>query len=331
MEKLKVSSSPHIYSRNTTNRIMLDVIIALIPAGIASIYFFGIKALSIILLAVVSAVLTEGFLQKFTKKPLTLKDLSAVVTGILLAYNLPPTAPWWLPVIGSFIAIALVKQAFGGIGNNFMNPALASRAILLAAWPVQMTNWIIPNTDGASSATPLALINWVSNMDPASSGATQSGASQVAADQLPSLFDAFIGNIGGTIGEISALALLVGAAYLLIRRVISWHIPISFIVTTFVLTSLLGTNGIEDGLLHVLLGGLILGAFYMATDYSSSPITPKGKIIMGIGCGLITSIIRLYGGYPEGVSYSILLMNIATPLIDKFTKPRVFGEVKGHV
>ncbi|HZK35319.1 MAG TPA: RnfABCDGE type electron transport complex subunit D [Bacillota bacterium] len=325
MNKLTVSSSPHISSKGSVSRIMLDVVIALIPAGIASVYFFGLRTLWVISLAIISAVLTEALIQRFTKKPVTINDFSAVVTGLLLAYNLPPTAPWWLPVIGSFIAIALVKQVFGGLGSNFMNPALASRAILLAAWPVHMTTWIIPNVDAVGTATPLETLDYMTGIN-----TTISGATEVVSDPLPSLFNSFIGNIGGTIGEISTLALLIGAIYLLTRHVISWHIPLTYIATTFILTSLLSGNGLEGGLYHVILGGLILGAFYMATDYSSSPITAKGKIIMGIGCGVMTSVIRLYGGYPEGVSYSILLMNIATPLIDKFTRPRTFGEVKRH-
>ncbi len=308
---LTVTSAPHIRSKDSVSRIMLDVVLALIPAGLFSVYLYGTRAFLTIILGVASAVLTEALIQKLTKKPVTITDFSAVVTGLLLAYNLPPSAPWWLPVIGSFVAIALVKHVFGGLGNNFMNPALAARAILLAAWPVQMTSWVIPNADAVSSATPLAILKG-------------------AEGTLPSLRDTFIGNIGGTIGEVSAAALLLGAAYLLYRKVITWHIPVTYIATTFVLVTLLGGKGLETGIYHIFTGGLILGAFYMATDYSSSPITAKGKLIMGVGCGILTAVIRLYGGYPEGVSYSILLMNVAAPLIDKYTVPRVFGEVKQH-
>jgi len=295
---------------------MFDVVLALIPAALAAVYFFGVRVLFIIGLSVLSAVLTEALIQKLTKKPITINDWSAVVTGILLAYNLPPTAPWWLPVIGSAIAIALVKHAFGGLGQNFMNPALAARAILLAAWPVRMTSWQIPGVDTVSTATPLAILK-----------GTEAGAAQ-----LPSLWDAFLGNIGGCIGETSALALLIGAAYLLYRGVINWRIPFTFIGTVALLTWIFGGDGLFTGnaIMHILTGGLILGAFFMATDYPSSPVTPLGQIIMGIGCGIITSVIRLYGGYPEGVSYSILIMNIAAPLIDRYTEPRIYGEVKNN-
>ena len=319
MNLFTVSSSPHIRSKESTSRIMLDVVIALIPAGIASVYFYGVGVLWIMLVSIGSAVLTEYLLQKFMKKPVTIDDFSAVVTGLLLAYNLPSGAPWWLAVIGSVVAIALVKHVFGGLGHNFMNPALAARAILLAAWPVRMTSWVLPGADAATSATtsatPLAILK---------------GTEAVGA-QLPSFMDVFLGNIGGTIGEVSSIALLIGAAYLLARKVIGWRIPLTYIATTFVLTALLGEDGLYGAFYQIFLGGLILGAFYMATDYSTSPVTPKGQIIMGIGCGVLTAIIRIYGGYPEGVSYSILLMNVVTPLIDKYTMPKRFGEVKAHV
>jgi electron transport complex protein RnfD len=294
---------------------MLDVVIALIPAGAASIYFYGVRVLWVMLASIAAAVLTEYLLQKFMKKTDTIGDFSAVVTGLLLAYNLPPAAPWWLAVIGSAVAIALVKHVFGGLGHNFMNPALAARAILLAAWPVRMTSWIQPGADAVSSATPLAILK----------------GTEAAGAQLPSLMDAFLGNIGGTIGEVSSAALLIGAAYLLVRGVISWRIPFTYIATTFLLTALLGGDGLYSAFYQIFLGGLILGAFYMATDYATSPVSPKGQIIMGVGCGILTAVIRIYGGYPEGVSYSILLMNVAAPLIDKYTMPKIFGEVREHV
>jgi len=312
---------------------MLDVVLALVPAGIAAMLVFGWRVLLVVGVAVLFAVLTEALIQKLTKQPITINDFSAVVTGVLLAYNLPPNAPLWLPAIGSIIAIALVKQPFGGLGHNFMNPALAARAILLAAWPVQMTNWTIPEiakvggnvttsttataaTDALSGATPLAIL--------------KSGA---GIEALPSFWNIFIGNIGGCIGEVSSLALLIGAVYLLYRRVINWRIPFTYIGTVALLTWIFGGDGLftGNGIYHIFVGGLILGAFYMATDYSSSPVTPTGQIIMGVGCGILTAVIRLIGGYPEGVSYSILLMNVATPLIDKYTMPRVFGEVKSNV
>jgi len=308
--KLIATSSPHIRSNETVTRVMLDVVIALLPATLAGIYYFKFNALKLIVLAIVSAVVSEALMQKLFNKPITVNDLSAVVTGLLLAFNIPPTAPWWIPVIGSAFAIIIVKQLFGGLGHNFMNPALAARAMLLASWPVIMTNWVTPGADAVSTATPLAIL-----------GGEAAGAS------MPSLTNLLIGNIGGSIGETSALALLIGAAYLFHRGVINWRIPIPYIATVGIMTMIFG-GGFTNMLYHIFAGGLILGAFYMATDYASSPVTARGQIIFGIGCGLITSVIRLYGGYPEGVSYSILLMNLVAPLLDKYTRPRVFGEVK---
>ena len=334
---LTVSSSPHITSGESVSRIMLDVILALIPAGIAAVIFFGWRAALVIGVSVLSAVAAEAVYQKLMKKPVTIRDFSAVVTGILLAYNLPPTIPLWIVVVGAVIAIVLVKQIFGGIGHNFMNPALAARAILLAAWPVEMTTWESPIIDGVSNATRAATssatVDGVSN---ATSSATPlailKSGDGVWAD-LPPLWDVFVGRIGGCIGEISALALLLGAAYLLIRRVINWRIPITYIATVGLLTWFFGKDGLftGHGLYHIFSGGLILGAFFMATDYSTSPVTPKGQIIMGIGCGIITTVIRILGGYPGGVSYSILIMNVATPLIERYTRPRIYGEVRGNV
>lgn len=308
-DKLLVSSSPHIRSNETVQRIMLDVVIALTPAMIGSVYFFGLNALKLILISVASSVLFEALIQKLFKKPITITDFSAAITGILIAFNLPASAPWWLPVIGSAFAIIVVKQLFGGLGANFMNPALAARAMLMASWPVHMTNYTGTRPDVVTSATPLSIMKY------------GTGA------ELPTLRDMFIGNIPGVIGETSALLLLIGAAYLIIRKVIDWKIPVFYIGTTFIMLLLLG---VEPKLLpyHILGGGLILGAFYMATDYSSSPVTPLGRIIFAVGAGILTAIIRVKGAYPEGVSYSILLMNVATPLIEKFTKPRVFGKVK---
>ncbi|WP_434643645.1 RnfABCDGE type electron transport complex subunit D [Thermoanaerobacterium thermosaccharolyticum] len=308
--KLYVTSSPHFRSEDSVERIMLDVVIALMPALIAGIIIFGIRALFITVLCIVFSIATEAVIQILTHKDVTINDFSAVVTGILLAFNLPVSIPWWIAAIGSIFAIAIVKQVFGGLGYNFMNPALAARAFLLASWPVPMSRFTV---DGIASATPLAIIK-----------GTESSC------ELPSLFNMFIGLRGGTIGEVSILALLIGAAYLLKRKVITLRIPLSYILTVAILTWVLGKNGLFTGdpLYHIMSGGLILGAFFMATDYTTSPVTPKGQIIFGIGCGVFTSIIRLYGGYPEGVSYSILLMNIATPLIDRYTTPKVFGEVK---
>ncbi|WP_130806540.1 RnfABCDGE type electron transport complex subunit D [Senegalia massiliensis] len=303
------SSSPHIRSKETISKIMIDVLIALLPATLASIYYFRFNAIKLIGISILTAVLTEWALQKFMNKPITINDFSAVVTGLLLAFNIPASAPWWIPVIGSAFAIAIVKQAFGGLGNNFINPALAARAMLLASWPVLMTNWVTPGADAVSTATPLAILKGE------------------AEGTLPSITNVLMGNIGGSLGETSALLLIIGGLYLLYRGVITWKIPVSYIGTVMLMTLLLD-GGFTNMIYHTLSGGLMLGAFYMATDYSSSPVTSKGQIIFGVGCGILTAIIRIYGGYPEGVSYSILLMNVAAPLIDKYTSPKVFGEVK---
>ncbi|QBD84650.1 RnfABCDGE type electron transport complex subunit D [Clostridium tetani] len=302
-----VSSSPHIREKDTTQSIMRDVIIALLPATVAGVYFFKMEALLVILASVISCVLAEYIWQKATKTKVTISDLSAVVTGLLLAFNLPASVPLWLPVIGGFFSIIIVKQFFGGLGQNVVNPALAGRAMLLASWPVQMTTWTL---DGATTATPLAILK----------GAEATGAT------LPSLMDAFIGHVGGCIGETSALALLLGGAYLLYKRVIDWKIPATFIGTTLIITAIAGRSG--NPIYELFVGGLMIGAIFMATDYATCPITPKGRIIFGIGCGIITSLIRIFGGYPEGVSYSILIMNLFVPLIERWTTPRTFGKVK---
>lgn len=310
--KLIVSSSPHIRSSESIDKIMRHVVIALAPALIASIFYFGFGAIKVLLFSILGAVITEAVIQKIMKKPITINDWSAVVTGILLAFNIPASAPWWIPFIGAIFAIAIVKQIFGGLGHNFMNPALAARAMLLASWPVQMTNWVAPGADAVSTATPLAIL----------------GGEADASAVLPSIADVFIGNTGGCIGETSAFLLILGGIYLVYKKVITPRIPLIYICTVAVLSLLLGGFDVTYMVYQVLSGGLILGAIYMATDYASSPVTPKGQVIFAIGCGIITTVIRIYGGYPEGVSYSILFMNIASPIIDKYTNPRVFGEVK---
>ncbi len=328
-KSLIVSSSPHIRSNESIQRIMLDVIIALVPAMIGSVYFFGLNALKLILISVASSVFFEAITQKFFHKEITINDLSAVITGILLAFNLPATAPWWIPVAGSAFAIIIVKQFFGGLGSNFMNPALAARAMLLVSWPTHMSTFTGTRPDVMTSATPLAIMKYGMGADGAASATVEavSSASEAAGVELPQLIDMFIGNIPGAIGETSALLLLIGAAYLIIRQVIDWKVPVFYIGTTFIMLVLLGVE-MELIPYHLLGGGLILGAFYMATDYASTPVTPMGRIIFGIGAGFLTAIIRVKGGYPEGVSYSILLMNVATPLIERLTNPKVFGEVK---
>ncbi|MDI3537085.1 MAG: H+/Na+-translocating ferredoxin:NAD+ oxidoreductase subunit [Eubacteriaceae bacterium] len=307
--KLTVSSSPHIRANHSTASIMQNVLIALLPALAVAGYVFGVWALALVAICVISCAITEAIIQKLLKKPVTINDWSAAVTGVLLAFNLPINAPWWLAVIGSVFAIAIVKQCFGGLGQNFMNPALAARAFLLASWPTRMTSTAyIPVSDTVTTATPLALLK---------SGELAS---------MPSTLDLFTGLNGvyGCIGEISALALLLGGVYLIVRGIISWRIPVVYIATVGILAVLFG----ENPLVHITAGGLILGAFFMATDYASSPVTAKGQIIYAIGCGLLTMIIRQIGGYPEGVSYSILLMNLTAPLIERFTKDKVYGVTK---
>ena len=320
MENMIVSASPHIRSNKTTAGIMRDVCIALVPALICSVIFFGIRAVFITALCMIFSVGAEFLWQKICKKPITISDGTAAVTGMLLAFNLPVSAPWWVCLVGSFVAIIIAKQFFGGMGHNFMNPALVGRAFLLASWPVIMTKWTNPFTTGffiptdvVSSATPLAILK----------GST--------AAEMPSMLNMFLGNIGGCLGETSALAILIGGGYLVYRKVITLRIPLSYILTVAVLAFAFpneGLTNIESAGVNILSGGLMLGAFFMATDYVTSPITHKGQIIMGLGCGILTFVIRRFGGYPEGVSYSILLMNVATPLIDRFTQPKPFGALK---
>ena len=311
MPKLTLSSSPHIQTNENVTTVMRDVIIALLPATIAAIYYFRFGAIVNILVAVLGAVAAEYLIQKLMKKPITIKDYSAAVTGLLLAFNVPSTLPWWMTLIGSVFAIAVVKQLFGGLGHNFMNPALAARAVLLASWPVEMTSWVTTGADAVATATPLAVIKG------AEAGATSA-----------SMFDLLIGNVGGCIGETTAILLIIGGIYLIYRGVITYVIPTYYIGTVAVLTFIFSGFDISMLSYNILAGGFILGAFFMATDYTTSPVSKKGQIIYAIGCGLLTAVIRYYGGYPEGVSYSILLMNVATPLIDKYISPRVFGEVE---
>ena len=310
MDKYTLSSSPHVRSADTTGRIMLDVIIALLPAAVLGVVFFGWNALWVVLVSTAAAVATEAALQLLMKKKVTIMDGSAAVTGLLLALNLPPSVPLYIPVVGSVFAIAIVKQCFGGIGGNFLNPALAARAFLMLSWPTAMTSWTMA-ADAVSTVTPLAAIN-------------EAGAG------VPSPYlDMFLGNVGGCIGETSALALFIGGLYLVARRVIDPSIPVVYIAAVGLFTWVAGPEGLftGDGLYHMLAGGLMLGAIYMATDYTTSPMTVKGRIVFALGCGVVTCVIRLWGGYPEGVSYSILLMNLFVPLIDRAVKPRMFGSV----
>lgn len=310
--KLVVSSSPHLKGPNTVKGIMRDVIIALVPASVASCVLFGLRSLVLIAASVAAAVVSEALYEKAVKREVTVGDLSAVITGLLVALIVPPGVPVWLPVVGSVFAIVIVKQIFGGIGCNFANPALAARAFLLAAWPLHMTrDWVAPVTfDASASATPLAVLK-----------GTGKGT-------FPDVMDLLLGKRLGCLGETCIIALLLGAAYLLYRKVIDLSIPVGFLGTLFIGSWIFGKPGAlfqGDGLTAILSGGAVLGAFFMATDYVTSPVTPKGRFIMGVGAGLITLLIRLWGDYPEGVTYGILLMNFVTPLIDKYVVPRYYG------
>ena len=340
-EKLFLSSSsPHVHDSDSIPKIMWTVNVAMIPALIMAFYFFGPKALWITALAVVSAVLTEGLIYKLAQKPARIQDGSAVITGILLAFNLPASVPWWMPVVGSVFAIAIVKALFGGLGNNILNPALAARAFLLASWPVEMTaSWVAPREgtisgiNGITGATPLNLLKQSAKViaSPENFEPSQVQAAQNAIANLSSSYtNLLIGNVGGCIGETSVIALLIGALIMFYRHAISWHIPFTYIGTVAIFSWVFGgSEGLFTGnwIFHVLSGGLILGAFYMATDMVTSPVSHRGQIIFGVGCGILTVTIRIWGGYPEGVSYAIILMNLAVPLIDRYTVPRVFGEV----
>ena len=322
--KLIASSSPHIRSNEDTRSIMLDVIIALLPALAWSVYAFGWKALLLTAVSVVSCVFWEWAYRKLMKKSSMIGDLSAVVTGILLSFVCPVDLPWWAVIIGAFFSIVVVKQLYGGIGCNFLNPALAGRAILLASYATAMTTWTLPSSkkelaDVISTATPLQIM--------------KEGTVEKFAELTTNytVGDMFIGRIGGSLGEVSALALLLGGAWLLIRKVISWHTPVAFIGTVAILTLISAPAGIDNVqymLYNVFGGGLMLGAFFMATDYATSPVTKPGQLIFGIGCGLITCFIRRFGSYPEGVCYSILIMNCTTWLLDKYIRPIIYGAPK---
>ena len=312
--KLIASSSPHIRKREDTTSIMLDVIIALVPAMIFAAVNFGWRAILNVALSAAFCAGWEYLYRLLLKKPQSVKDLSAVVTGILLAFVSPADLPWWMLLIGSFFAIVVVKQLYGGIGCNFLNPALGGRAVLVASYAGAMTSWMpsLLNADATTGATPMALL---------------SAGDLAGAMGSYSLGDMFIGKIPGSLGEVSAIALLCGGIYLMIRRVISWHIPVAYIGTVALLTYFCprGNSPMEWMLYNVLGGGLILGAFFMAPAYSTSPVTNKGKLIFGLGCGLITVFIRYFGSYPEGVSFAILFMNIVNPYIKAWTKFKVFG------
>ncbi len=317
MGLLKVSASPHIRHEDTTRVLMSDVILAMIPLLIWGAYIFGLRVLTVTAVSVASCVIFEALFNLLLKKKIPVGDLSAVVSGLLLAFNLPATIPLWIPVIGALFAMVITKGLFGGLGKNFMNPVLAARVFLFGSWPSHMTAYSAPlvrlpafgQVDTVSSATTLTVL--------------KNGS-------LPSedIFDLFIGNMSGCIGEISALLILAGGIYLLVRKVITWHIPVSFIGTVALLTIIFapdGVNNLNYMLAEIFSGGLMLGAVFMATDYVTSPVTAKGRIIYGIGCGALTVFIRFLGGYPEGVSFAILIMNLFVWYLDKGTKPTKFG------
>ena len=322
-QKLYITTSPHVHCGDTIERNMRWVIVALMPALIASFVYFGLGSLIVTATSVVSCLFFEWFITRvFLKKPSTLADGSAIITGILLAFNLPSNLPLYMIVVGALVAIGIGKMAFGGLGNNPFNPALVGRVFLLISFPAKMTSWPVPHqltayADAVTGATPMNLIGQIA------------GGNTAAADQLPALKDLFLGNIGGCLGEVSALALLIGLVILLWRRVITWHIPVTIFATVAVLTGIMWLiNPVlyVNPLYHLCSGGLMLGAIFMATDYVTSPMTPKGMVWYGIGIGFLTVVIRYFGSYPEGMSFAILLMNAVTPLINNWCKPKRFGE-----
>lgn len=304
--KLYLSTAPHIRSEADTHVLMRDVLIALLPTTVAGIYYFGLSAAMVIAVSIVSCVLFEYLWQRMTKQPVRIYDLSAAVTGLILGLNLPSTAPWWMPVVGALLAIVITKQLFGGIGDNFLNPALLARAVLLASWPARMTG-----------ATAYALPTCWSGAD------TVTSATPLAGYEASTL-DLFLGNIPGSIGEVCKAAILLGLIYLLVRKVITWRIPVTFLAVFALLSALVGQNVLDE----LLMGGVLFGAVFMATDYTTSPMNPRGQFIYAALCGILVCVIRNFGAYPEGVTYAILIGNIVTPLIDKYDKPRLYGRLK---
>ena len=299
---LNVSSSPHVRDQVTTSNIMFDVAIAMLPATAFGVFQFGLHALLVLIVTIAACVLSEYVFEKITKRPCTISDFSAVVTGMILALNMPPEIALWIPALGGVFAIIVVKQLYGGLGQNFMNPALAARCFLLISFTGQMSAFTL---DGWTGATPLAVLKAGESVDVAAM---------------------FIGKIPGTIGEVSVIALLIGAAYLVVKKVISLRIPVTYILTTAVFVFIFGQQDLNYVLAHLCGGGLIFGAFFMATDYVTSPITPKGQIVFGILLGILTGLFRIFGGSAEGVSYAIIISNLLVPLIERFTLPTPFGK-----
>ncbi len=332
MKRLIVSPSPHIHSDDTTKKLMRDVVIALTPSLLVSIYFFGFSAIKLALVGIVSCMLVEFVIQKYIiKGRVLIGDYSAVVTGLLLALNLPPSSPWWIVFIGSVVAIGIAKMTFGGLGQNLFNPALVGRVFLLVSFPVIMTNWSIPvswfreGIDASSGATPLGLVK--------EGLAKGMNLEQIFSEHHFTYTQMLFSRIGGSVGEISAFALILGFIYLLVRKVIRPHIPFAIIGTVFIMTGifwLIDPQHYADPIFNILTGGILIGSIYMATDYVTSPMSSKGMIVYGAGIGLITVLIRYYGAYPEGISFAILIMNAVVPLLNMYLKPRRFGKEVKH-
>jgi electron transport complex protein RnfD len=327
LPRFLVSSSPHIHEGTRIGDIMRLVIIALAPAALFSVYLFGLRALLTIAVSVSSAVIFEAAWQKIARKPVTIGNMSAALTGLLLALNLPSTSPWWMILVGTLFAIIVAKQFYGGLGYNIFNPALVGRVVLLIAFPAQMTaRWVAPSAWGmnaVTTATPLGRVR---------EALLSTGHLDVHLTRHE-VFNLLLGNRAGSLGEVSVVLLAAGGIFLIARKIVTWHIPVSFIGSVWAMTGvfhLVNPARYADPSFHVITGGLFLGAFFMATDYVTSPITPAGKLVFGVGCGAITVVIRLFGAYPEGVSFAILLMNAFTPLIDRYLKPTVFGARKGR-
>lgn len=329
MSLLKISGSPHVHGDNSVKGVMYGVIYAMIPAMLASIYFFGLDSLRVMLISVAACLLFEYLVQKFLLKcEITITDGSAIITGILLAFNVPSNLPVFIIIIGAFVSIVIAKMSFGGLGKNIFNPALVGRVFLLMSFPVEMTSWPLPKPlfsdtvlDAVTGPTPLGILK-----DGLDRGMTVSELTS----QLPTYVTELLGNQGGSLGEVSAVALLIGAVYMLLRRIITWHIPVAYLGSVIVFSGILWLINPElyiNPLFHLVTGGMILGVFYMATDMVSTPMAPKGMIIFGLGAGIITMLIRIWGSYPEGVSFAILIMNAFVPLIDKGFKPKRFGEL----
>jgi electron transport complex protein RnfD len=323
-KNLLLTSSPHVHCGESIPIVMYNVIIALMPATLVGFYVFGFPAVRVVFLCCLFSVAVEYGWQKLLKQKITAFDGSAIVTGLLLGLNLPAASPWWVALIGSFVAIIIAKQVFGGLGHNPFNPALVARVFLLISFPVQMTKWMKPVFSGSffspdivTEATPLGLVKEEVMLH-----------GKIIHAKALSIFDLLIGNTGGCIGEVSAIALIAGGLYLIYRGYVRWQIPVFFIATVFIITGIVwvfNSNIYINPFYHIFSGGLMIGAFFMATDMVTSPITERGMIIFAIGCGLLTAVIRLWGGYPEGVSFAILLMNSVTPLIDKYVRPKKFG------